>query len=314
MHSAAKMFTGVIPPLLTPLMPDYTVDVQALSGLVDYAADGGVSALFAMGTASEAPMLTRCERARALETIAEAGARRAVPVIVGVMEASTARTLELVREAEQLHASAIVVAAPYYYKVKQEEIVRHYEAVRQATHLPIVLYNLPPHIATGNELEAETVAQIAAMPGVVAYKDSTGNMERFLRILRMTEALSRFSVFQGVHSLCMSSLQAGADGLVLGLANAVPAKAVALIEAVRGNDSDRAAELQQTLVELDRAIASVRFPLAAIKTMAQLLGYGSGIPHYPMYPLTEAEKARIGDTMRQHGLLSLTETAEEQPR
>lgn len=302
MQSAEKCLTGAIPPIITPFNDDYSVDVRSLAQLAEYAIDSGVNAIFAMGTAAEAPMLTRYERTKALEALAERCAGR-TPVIVGVMEASTARTLELVKEAERLQAAAVVVAAPYYYKVKQEEIIRHYEAVRQATNLPLVVYNLPVHIASGNEMDADTVTAIASMPGVVAYKDSTGNMERFQHILRRTESIPHFSVFQGVHSLCLPSLVAGADGLVLGLANAVPSLVVELIRSVKQNDMQKAAELQQTLVTLDRTIAAYRFPLAALKTMAQLLtGCGNGVPHYPMFPLTEAEKANVGGVLRQHGI------------
>lgn len=97
--------------------------------------------------------------------------------------------------------------------VKQSEIIRHFASVREATELPIVIYNIPSR--TMSSITAEAVLDlIGSIPDVIAYKDSSGDMSQFQHVLRLTRDLPNFSVLQGSHSLSISSILIGAHGLV----------------------------------------------------------------------------------------------------
>src|SRR5699024_6199347 len=110
-----------------------------------------------------------------------------------------------VKLTEKLGADALVIASPFYFPVHQTEIIEHFKAIREVTTLPLMIYNIPQY--TRNPIDAETVNEIARIPGVVAYKDSSGNMTHFQKVLRLTNDLPSFSVFQGNQLLSITSIQ-----------------------------------------------------------------------------------------------------------
>ncbi|MDF2722059.1 MAG: dihydrodipicolinate synthase [Paenibacillus sp.] len=291
---------GVIPPILTPFLPDRSVDIAALSGLADYMIEGGVTGIFAMGTAGESPLLTRAQREQALTAIARRCAGK-VRLLVGILEASTERVLELIPEAEQLGASAIVVTTPYYYPVKQPEIVKHFAAVREATELPIVVYNIPSR--TMSPLAPATVNELARFPQVIGYKDSSGDMSHFQAVQRLTRDLPHFALFQGSHSLSIPSLLIGAHGLVPGLGNIVPRQIVEMAEHVRENRLEQAYAAQDLLLRLESVMDREGYSLAVLKAMIQLLGFGQGVPNRPLPAVSAEGLKRLEAVFRTERLL-----------
>jgi 4-hydroxy-tetrahydrodipicolinate synthase len=294
-----KKLTGVIPPIITPLNTDRTVDTTALQGLAHYMMDCGVDGIFAMGTAAESPMLTRTQREQALVALSEA-CKGKTPLLFGVMETSTDRVLELVKEAEELGADAVVAVTPYYFRVKQQEIIKHFAAIREATDLPVIIYNVP--VYTGNPIEAETVKQIAQFPDVIAFKDSSGNMQQFQKTIRLMESEPGFSVLQGVQVLSVISLQMGASGLIPGVGNLIPDQMVSLYKAVKNNDLTKAYMIQDFIEKLEASFSIEGYSLPVLKAMPQLLGFGQGIPHYPLSPLSADGLERLKAVLMQGGI------------
>lgn len=291
---------GIIPPIITPFTADqHHVDTDALKGLARYMMSCGVNGIFAMGTAAESPMLTRNQREQALQALVEE-CNGKLPLLIGVMETSTARVLELVREAEQLGADAVVAVTPYYFKVKQREIVRHFARLRGATHLPIIIYNVPGY--TGNPIEAETVMEIAQFPNVIAYKDSSGNIPQFQKVIRLTRELPDFAVLQGVQTLSVISLQMGASGLIPGVGNVIPDQMVSLYQAVQSGRLEEAYRIQDFIIRLEDSFAIEGYSLPVLKAMAQFLGYGKGIPHFPLQPLTSEGMGQLHHILLQGGV------------
>lgn len=291
---------GVIPPILTPFLPDRSVDIEALNGLTRYMMEGGVNGIFAMGTAGESPLLTRAQREQALTAIAGQNAGQ-IPLLVGILEASTERVLELIPEAEQLGASAIVVTTPYYYPVKQLEIVKHFAAIREATELPIVVYNIPSR--TMSPIVPATVNELARFPQVIGYKDSSGDMSQFQAVLRLTRDLPNFALFQGTHSLSIPSLLIGAHGLVPGLGNIIPRQIVALVEEVRNNKMEQAYAIQDLMLRLEKKLDDEGYSLSVLKAMIQLLGFGQGVPNRPLPPVSAEGMKRLEAFFRTEQLL-----------
>ena len=111
--SALPRFSGVIPPMISPLTDEKEVDQPAIARLVDYLIEGGVNGLFVLGTSGEGPRLTLQQNRQVIgATVRQAKGR--VPVLAGVLQPSTHRTLEAVAIAEEAGADALVVTSPYY--------------------------------------------------------------------------------------------------------------------------------------------------------------------------------------------------------
>jgi 4-hydroxy-tetrahydrodipicolinate synthase len=286
---------GVIPPIITPLRADRTVDTEALRGLARHMIASGVHGIFAMGTAAESPMLTRKQREQSLLVLQEE-CQGKVDFLVGVMETSTDRVLELVKEAEDLGADGIVAVSPYYFRVKAKEIVKHFAEIVEHTELPVIVYNVP--VYTGNPIDADTVFEIAQFPGVVAFKDSSGNMQQFQKTIRLTRELPNFSVLQGVQVLSVISLQMGASGLIPGVGNIIPKQMVELYDAVNENRLDEAYLIQDFVVQLEESFGMEGYSLSVLKAMPQLLGFGDGIPHFPLGKLSTGGLVKLEQLLR----------------
>lgn len=295
---------GIIPPILTPLRKDGKVDTIGLRNLTRHLITCGVHGIFAMGTAGESPMLSREQRRDALITIREES-KGNVPLLVGIMETSTTRCLELVREAEEIGAEALVVNSPYYFHVSQAEIIKHCLAIKDATELPIVLYNIPKY--TGNPLHVETINYLARVPGVVAYKDSSSNMTQFQEVLRLTQDLPNFAVFQGNHLLSIPSLLIGASGIVPGVGNIIPKEMVGLYDAVLAGDLDKAYHYHDLVAKVEAYFTQGDYSLAMMKGMVEVLGFTDEcVPHSPLPPLSDAKKLELKEFFQLENIVGYT--------
>jgi dihydrodipicolinate synthase/N-acetylneuraminate lyase len=107
-------FSGVIPPLVTPLLDRDTLDDEGLQRLVERAIAGGVSGLFILGSTGEAPSLSYRLRRQLITRVCELVKRR-VPVLVGITDTSLAEAVGLARHAAEAGADAVVSSSPYYF-------------------------------------------------------------------------------------------------------------------------------------------------------------------------------------------------------
>ncbi len=264
--------SGVIPPVITPLTDDGSLDLPALERLLERLIAAGVGGLFMLGTSGEGPWLKREQQIKVLEVAVRVAAGQ-VPVIAGVLEPSTGRVVEALSAFENVGVDALALTTPYYFGVSDTAQLHHFERVLEATNLPVVLYNIPS--ATHNSLSVETVRQLARHPHVLGIKDSTGDREHFRRLLELKTAHDGFSVLQGAEVAAGEALLAGADGVVAGLANLEPEPFVQMLEAARRGDEARVRVLQARVAALWELHTHGHW-LSCLKYAAHLRGCGCG--------------------------------------
>lgn len=285
---------GVLPPLITPLHDDQTLDEAAFRRQLRRCLDAGCTGVFVNGSSGEGPWLTSEQRRRAVELAVGEG----TVVLAGVMLPGTSMTLEAAADAERARAHAVVVAAPYYFAAGESTIVRHIESVAAAVSVPVILYNIPQ--CTHNPLTAAVVAELAANPRVVGIKDSSGDMALFTSHLALRERHG-FRVLQGAEQAMGESLRLGADGLVPGLGNVAPDVFVRLVRAVRDGDQAAARSAEQTIQELQR-IYSIAPTFAAMKAAVSVLGDCPRTTAAPLAPATDEQTEEIAGVLRHAGL------------
>lgn len=285
---------GVIPPLVTPLHEDRTLDEERLPRLVRRCLDAGCSGIFVNGSTGEGPWLTAAQRRRAVQLAASTG----TVVLAGVMLPGTSMTLEAAADAEAAGADAVVVAAPYYFAAGDDAIRRHVEAVAAAVRIPVILYNIPQ--TTHNPMSAAVVERLAADPRVIGIKDSSGDMDLFRSRLLLRDRRP-FRVLQGAERVMGESLRLGADGLVPGSANVSPDLFVGLRRAVREGDDAAARAAEQRIGELVR-IYSIAPGFAAMKAACSVLGVCSRMTAAPLAPATDEQTEQIAGILRAAGL------------
>jgi len=271
--------TGTGVPLVTPFDPEGAVDHEGLHGVVEHVVDGGVDFLVPCGSTGEAPLLTDEEHARVVRTVAEA---TELPVLAGTGGPGYRPTVERTRRAAEAGADAALVVTPYYYGHDPTAVAAHYRDLAAASPVPVYLYSVPKF--TGVALEAETVAALADHDGVAGVKDSSGDVERVGRTDRGTPA--GFSTLVGAGGVYAHALEAGADGGILALANAVPGLASEVYERHERGDDAGARALNADLVGLNRAITA-RHGVPALKAALREHGVPAGHPRRPLRPADE---------------------------
>lgn len=283
---------GILLPFPTPFGPDGEFDPRSLRANVERWNRAGISGYVALGSTGERVHLDERERAAVVEA-----ARAAVPVgmafVVGVGEHGTRGTVAEAARAARAGADALLVITPHFYRgaMTGERLRAHFEAVADASPVPLVLYNIPQN--TGVALPPETVARLGEHPNIVGIKDSSGNMVNLMEMLRLVgPGRADFVVTTGHAGVLHPALAAGAGGAILAAACVVPRLCVAVFEAARAGDGGRARELQRRLAPVARAV-TVGYGIGGLKAALDLLGYYGGPVREPLRAPDEAARREI---------------------
>jgi 4-hydroxy-tetrahydrodipicolinate synthase len=300
-------FTGVVPPVVTPLTADGQVDAASLERLVGFLIEGGVDGLFALGSSGETAYLTESDRTRALEVVVKAAGGQ-VPVIAGCIETTTGRVVERAAIARGLGADAVVATAPFYTRTHPAEIERHFRLIAAAAELPLLAYDIP--VCVHSKLDTGMLLELAADGVLAGVKDSSGDDPAFRYLCLGAAGLPGFSVLTGHEVVVDAMLLGGADGVVPGLGNVDPHGYRRLVDAARGGDWAAARREQDRLAELFRIVTVARDTsgtaagLGSFKTALMLRGViATNAVSAPMAPLDAEETAGVRRLLDAAGLL-----------
>ncbi len=289
--------------LITPFLPDGTLDEAALRALVEAQIAAGISMLIPCGTTGEASALTEQEWLRVIGITVETAAGR-VPVFAGCTHNATAVAVANARKlaAAVPGLTGILTANPYYNRPGQQGQYLHFRAIAEAVDLPILLYNIPGRTATN--LLPETVLRLAEIPNIVGIKESSGNLVQITELLtQLRTACPNFAVFAGDDALALPILATGGVGLISVASNAIPGPMSQLIAAALTNDWAAARTLNARYFPLMQAHFTEPSP-APIKAVLALLGQCSETLRLPMLPVTEATRTKLEAHLRALDLLT----------
>jgi 4-hydroxy-2-oxoglutarate aldolase len=280
---------GVIPPLVTPFRADGTVDLAAFEANLEFLGSSGLAGFLVLGSNGEAAGLEQEEK---LELIATA--RRLAPgrsLLVGTGTESTRGTVALTRKAADLGADAVLVLTPHYYRdrMTSEALRRHFEAVADASPIPVYLYSVPAF--TGLPWPPELAPALAGHPRVAGMKESSGDIGLLGRIV--SSVPPSFEVLCGSAPVFYPALCVGAQAGILAVANCVPQAVLGLYEAFVAGDHARARSLQEALTPLAVAVTST-WGVAGLKTAMDLAGLRGGDVRGPLLRAPDAAREEIG--------------------
>jgi len=280
-------WSGVFPAATTQFGADLALDATATSAVQAALVRDGVHGVVLLGTVGENNSLTAEEKRTVLKGAVETvGAR--VPLIAGVSELTTASAVAYARDAERIGVDGLMVLPAMVYVPTRAELEYHLRAVAQATSLPIMLYNNPP--AYRVNIEIETLERLAELRNIVAIKESAPDPRRFTDLLNALG--ERYVLFAGLDDVVFEALTLGARGWVSGLTNAFPAESLALYEAIRADDLERARRIYRwfmPLLHLDSDPDLVQ----SIKLAEALMGRGSERVRPPRLPLAGERRADV---------------------
>jgi 4-hydroxy-2-oxoglutarate aldolase len=269
---------GVIPPLVTPFHADGGLDLEAFVASLEALAAHDFAGFLALGSTGEAGSLEEDEK---LELVV--AARRTVPgrfLLVGSGLESTRGTIAFTRKVADLGADAVLVLTPCYYKNRMtvDALRRHFEAVADASPVPVYLYSVPAF--TGLPWPAELTPLLASHPRIRGLKESSGDINLFSRIAASVP--SGFETACGNATVFYPALCLGAAGGVLGISNCAPRATLGLYKAFCAGDHEKARRIQRALLPL--ASAMVTNGMAGLKLGMTLAGMRGGAVRAPLLP------------------------------
>ncbi|MDQ5835966.1 MAG: dihydrodipicolinate synthase family protein [Acidobacteriota bacterium] len=293
--SLSERLRGVLLPFTTPFGANGEVDAPALGANIERWNGTGVAGYVALGSTGERAHLDERERMLVVEA-ARARVPRSLAFVVGVGEQSTRGSISEARRAASAGADALLVLTPHFYRagMSQDALAEHFNAVADASRVPVILYNIPQN--TGVAVAPETVARLSEHTNIAGIKDSSGDLVNFAEMLRLAGGCREdFALLVGHAGVFYASLCAGACGGILAVGCCAPRLCVRIYEAFRAGDHALALELQWRLAPLARAVTT-RFGIGGLKAALDLAGYAGGPVRAPLRaPGTEAraEIARL---------------------
>lgn len=291
--TTAPSLRGIFPPLVTPFHGDGSIDSAAFRGNFEHYEACGLSGYVVLGSNGEAVALTESEKLGLVES-ARAATRRTL--IVGTGLHSTRATIDLTRKVAEAGADAALVLTPYYYRTRMtvEALRRHFEAVAEASPIPILLYSVPAF--TGLLFPVELVPAAAGHSGIVGMKESSGDVDLLSELV--ASAPDGFSVITGSAPSLYPSLARGATGAIVAAACCVPRQVVRLYDAFVAGDHSEAAALQAGLTPLAKAVTSGH-GVAGLKAAMDVVGMRGGEVRAPLLPVNAEARSEIERLLEQ---------------
>jgi 4-hydroxy-2-oxoglutarate aldolase len=280
---------GIFAPLTTPFDFDGAIDLENFARNIARYNQTGLRGYVVNGSTGESVLLRWNEVFKLCQAARQAAGSGKL-VIAGTAAESTAETIEHTNRAAALGCDAALVRTPHYFKpaMTEDALAEYYFRVAEAAGIPIIVYSIP--IFTGITVEASLLKRLSTHPNIVGIKDSSRSVAR---VTEYRAAVGEdFQILVGAPPALYDSLQQGAVGGILGMADVLPNECVEIVEAHAQGDASRAAAIQQTLGCASDEVPG-KYGIAGLKYAMDLLGYYGGLPRSPILPLSDAAKRAI---------------------
>lgn len=296
-----KRYRGIVPPIVTPLREDESLDEQSFRKLIRHCIQGGVSGIFVNGTSGEAMRVTEEVWEAAARAALEEGRKGAIDVYCGAIDTSTTRAIEKIKKIEAMGGTVAVCTPAFYLKNSdQNEIVRHYERICESAGIEIAVYNIPD--TTHVNILPSTIAAIAKLDKVVMYKDSSADWQQLQEAMMLLDE-EDISVFNGAEELCFVSMLCGAQGCIPGLANFFPELFVELEKICGKKKVKEGYELQRRINAVRKCLSQGPSWMAVMKYLLEVFGLGESHVSAPLAGLTGQQREAVKNTLKRQGVL-----------
>jgi 4-hydroxy-2-oxoglutarate aldolase len=285
---------GIFPPITTPFDHAGNLYVTKVQHNIEKWNKTTLSGYVVCGSTGEDVFLSTEERFTLWELVAKCAAPEKL-LIAGTGMESAKETICATNRAAELGYKAALVRTPHYFKAQMTQPATQmlfFRAVADQARIPVLLYNFPQ--VTGVDLPAEAVIALSEHPNIMGIKDSSGNVQRVMDIVR--DARPDFQVLVGSAQVLLPSLLMGAVGGILAFANPAPYAAIAIWEAFRTREEEAARDWQNRVSRAATRIAKYGVP--GLKHVMDLNGYYGGPPRLPLSVPTPEAKREIEEAFK----------------
>lgn len=285
---------GIVPPLITPLIDNNTLDVDGLEKIIAHVLNGNVHGIFILGTTGEASSLSLDLSIQMIRETSRLLKGR-VPLLVGISSTSIVDSIQLAQAASEVNADAVVSTPPFYFSLTQNELIKYYETLLSHIQLPLYLYNIPSN--TKINFDPKTIKKIAENPQVIGFKDSSGSASYLQTVMYEMKDNKNFSIFVGPEEMTAQMILLGADGGVNGGANIFPQLYVDLYNAANSENIDEVKRLQAKLMKITTSIYTIGATsssyLKGVKCSLGILGLCSDFVAAPLCKFAGSQKDQL---------------------
>ena len=265
-----KCYTALITPF-----KNGQLDEDALIKILQFQEQQGIDGIVLCGTTGEVDLVNINEYARILELGVQTVK---IPIIAGVGSPSTIRSVEMALMAQKIGVHTLLAVTPYYVVPTSEGIFAHYQAIHDATNLPLIVYSNPRR--TGFEIGEHLLEDILKLERVVGMKDSTSDQDRIQKIGSKFQGTS-FEYICGEDSKIDSFLEAGARGWVCVISNLYPKECADIMQ---GGEHPKVA------LTLESLVLGAPNPVPIKYAVNHLLKLCDDEVRLPLLPLTLEQK------------------------
>ncbi|MGA1996081.1 MAG: dihydrodipicolinate synthase family protein [Bryobacteraceae bacterium] len=286
---------GIFPPITTPFDHNGEIYWSKIHHNVEKWNLTTLAGYVVTGSTGESVHLTTEEKIQVWEAVAKHAAPEKL-LIAGTGVESVRETVALTNRAAELGYKAAMVRTPHYYKNlinRADAQALYYRAVADQSRLPLIIYNWPQ--TTGVDIPVEAVVALSEHPNVIAIKESSGNLEKVMQMIR--EVRHGFQVLVGSAPTLWPSLLMGATGAILAYANAAPYSVIAIWEAYRTREEAAGLDWQNRIGRASALVTS-KYGVPGLKYAMDLNGYYGGPPRLPLSVPTPAAKQEIEEAFR----------------
>jgi 4-hydroxy-2-oxoglutarate aldolase len=286
---------GIFPPITTPFDHAGNLYAAKLQHNIEKWNRTTLAGYVVIGSTGESVMLTAEEKVELWEMVA----RHAAPeklLIAGTGVESVRETVSLTNRAADLGYKAALVKTPHYYKnllASADAQTLYYRAVADQARIPVIIYNFPQ--ATALDIPAAAVVELSHHPNIIGIKESSGNMEKVMQMMR--ESRPGFQVTVGSAPTLWPSLLMGATGAILAFANAAPYAAIAIWEAYRMREEEAGRDWQNRIARA-ALLVTTKYGIPGLKHAMDLNGYYGGPPRLPLSVPTPEAKREIEEAFQ----------------
>jgi len=291
------VFTGSGVAIVTPMNDDFSINYAKLGELIDWQIENSTDAIVICGTTGESSAMTDEEHVECIRYAVEHVAGR-VPVVAGAGSNDTAYAVWLSEESKRVGADALLHVTPYYNKTSQRGLVAHFNAVANATDLPVILYNVPSR--TGIDILPETYLELSKHPNIVATKEASGNISAIAKTIHLCG--SALDVYSGNDDQIIPLMSLGGKGVISVLANICPRATHDIAALWLAGKTKEAANLQLDYLPLIDSLFCDVNPIP-VKDALNIMGKAVGSVRMPLVGLSDTNIEYLRSELKAKGLV-----------
>lgn len=299
MATIKEKLSGIFPPVMTPFN-NGKIDYDGLAFNIERMNKTALRGYMPLGSNGEFRSLDDAESIEVIKTIARVKSADKV-LMTGTGRESAWATIEFTKKAAGAGADFASVLTPHYYakKMEDENLVRYFTEVADASPIPVLMYCAPAY-AAGVLLSRNAVTELSKHPNIVGMKDTS--KEDIAGYIGAVSPGAEFYVLAGTVTKFFKGLSCGAIGGVLSMANYFPELCCELQELFDAGKTTEAETLSARLISLNEKTTGA-YGVAGVKAAMNLLGYRGGEPRVPLLPLKNDELETLRNTLKAEGFL-----------